>query len=124
MTDTLIPTTAVDSYLAALNETDPARRADLVALAWTPNATFVDPLLEAEGHDAIAGLTDIVQGQFPGQRFRRTTEIDGHHDLVRFGWELVAADGSVTVAGTDIGQLAGDGRLRSITGFFGSLANR
>jgi hypothetical protein len=47
--------------------------------------------------------------------------VDAHHAELRFGWELAAPDGAVVVAGIDIGELAPDGRLRRITGFFGEL---
>ena len=118
MTDT---TTIVDTYLAMWNEDDPARRAELIRTAWTPDAVYVDPLLEASGHDGLSAMVDGVHAQFPGHRFRRTSGVDVHHTEVRFGWELAAPDGAVTVAGIDVGQLADDGRLRRITGFFGEL---
>ena len=34
---------------------------------------------------------------------------------------LVGPDGAVAVAGMDVGEVAADGRLRRITGFFGGL---
>jgi hypothetical protein len=52
-------------------------------------------------------------------RFRRSSGVDAHHDQVRFAWELGVPGGAVTVAGIDVGTLAADGRLRSISGFFG-----
>src|SRR5688500_10017434 len=113
--------TTIDTYLAAWNEIDEARRAELIDQASTPGGRYVDPMLEAEGHAAIPEMTASVQATYPGHRFRRTTQIDGHHDLVRFGWELVAPDGAVTVGGIDVGVLADDGRLQAITGFFGDL---
>jgi hypothetical protein len=122
MTDATLtpaPTTAVDAYLAALGETDAERRAGLVRTAWTADGHFVDPLLEARGHEAIAALADAVAGQFPGHAFRRSTGIDQHHDLVRFGWELVGPDGAVAAAGLDVAIVAGDGRLSTVAGFFG-----
>jgi hypothetical protein len=48
--------------------------------------------------------------------------IDSHHDQLRFAWQVVGPDGSVPVAGIDVGVLAPDGRLERITGFFGELA--
>ena len=111
-----------DTYLAAWNETDAERRAKLVDEAWNPAGKYVDPMLEAEGHDAIDAMAANIQAAYPGHRFRRTTQIDGHHDLVRFGWELVAPDGTITVAGIDVAVLADDGRLREVAGFFGELA--
>jgi hypothetical protein len=66
-------------------------------------------------------MVAAAQARFPGHRFRRLSGIDAHHDLLRFAWELAAPDGTVTVAGIDVGAVAPDGRLRAITGFFGDL---
>lgn len=121
MTETDI-TTTVDTYLAMWNEEDPAARAELIAAAWSPDCRYVDPLLESAGHEGLSEMVATVHGHYPGARFRRTSAVDGHHDEVRFGWELVAADGSIIVGGIDIGRLGDDGRLTSITGFFGDLA--
>ena len=114
-------TTIVDTYLAVWNETDPARRTELIAKAWAEDGHYVDPMLEAAGHQAISDIVDAVHAQFPGQRFRRTSGVDAHHGLVRFGWELAAPDGTVTVAGIDVGVVDADGRLSRIAGFFGEL---
>ena len=113
-------TTTVDTYLAMWNETDPAKRADLIEQAWTTDGRYVDPMLEADGHAAIGDMVDTVQRTYPGQQFRRLSGIDAHHDHLRFAWEL-AGDGTVTVQGIDIGELADDGRFTRITGFFGDL---
>jgi hypothetical protein len=112
-------TTIVDTYFAMWNETDSAARTALIERAWSPDARYVDPMLEADGHAGLDQMVEGVQAQFPGHRFRRLSGVDVHHDRVRFAWDLVAPDGAVTVAGVDIGELAADGRLRSITGFFG-----
>jgi hypothetical protein len=121
-TTTTDVTTTVDTYLSMWNEPDAAARAEIIRTAWAEDGAYTDPMLEATGHDALGAMVDAVQAQFPGQRFRRTTAIDAHHDLVRFGWELAAADGTVTVAGIDVGVLGPDGRFHSIAGFFGELA--
>ena len=110
----------VDSYLDMWNETDPRRRDDVINRTWADDGTYVDPVLEASGHDALSEMVTTVQAQFPGHRFRRTTDIDAHHDRVRFGWELAAPDGTVAVAGIDVGVVT-DGKLDSISGFFGEL---
>src|SRR5262245_40226730 len=53
-----------------------------------------------------------VQTRFPAHRFRRVSDIDSHHHVLRFGWKLVAPDGAVVVTGLDVGELAADGRLQ------------
>lgn len=113
--------TTVDTYLAMWNEEDRARREVFIEQAWTTDGSYLDPLLEAEGYGALSEMVEAVHAQYPGHRFRLTSGIDMHHEQVRFGWELAAPDGAVTVAGVDIGTIAADGRLRSITGFFGEL---
>ena len=114
-------TTTVDTYLAMWNEPDPVARAELIERAWTPDGRYRDPLLEADGHVALSEMVAAVHEQYPGQRFRRLSGIDLHHDQARFAWELSGDDGTVTVQGLDVAELAGDGRLACVTGFFGDL---
>lgn len=114
-------TATVDAYFGMWNAEDAARRAVFIAQAWAEDAVYRDPQLEADGYTALAEMVETVHTHFPGHRFRRTSGIDAHHDLVRFGWELVAPDGAITVAGIDVGVLADDGRLARISGFFGDL---
>jgi hypothetical protein len=111
-------TTVVDTYIAIWNETDPARRRELIGQAWTDDASYVDPHMETEGADGIDAMVAAVQERFPGHRFELAVEPEAHHDRVRFGWRLLPADGAGPIAaGTDIARLAGDGRLREVTGF-------
>ena len=51
-TTTTDPTTTVDDRLAAYGEPDPARRAELVAVAWAEDGQLVDPPLTAPGTTA------------------------------------------------------------------------
>ena len=114
--------TLIDTYIDMWNETDADARTALIEKAWVADgARYRDPLLEADG---IAGLNDMiatVQSHYPGHVMRRTSGVELHHDLARFGWALTAPDGNVFVAGFDVAQLADDGRIRSIAGFFGDL---
>ena len=117
-------TKTVDTYLAMWNETDPARRAEHIERAWAGDGRYVDPQLEAEGRAALTDMVAAVQARFPGHRFRRVSGIDNHHNQLRFAWELAAPNGSIVVAGIDVGEIASDGRLQRITGFFGALPER
>jgi len=108
--------TLVDRYVAIWNETDPARRRDLIAETWTEDASYLDPLMGGEGRDGIDAMVAEVQARFPGHRFCRTGPVDAHHDRLRFGWELGPAAGPALAGGLDVRVLDGD-RLRSITGF-------
>lgn len=109
---------AVQHYFAAWNAATPEELEKAVAEAFTEDATYIDPLADVRGHDELAAAISGVQQQFPGFAFRPAGAVDGHHSLVRFSWELVAAaDGSAPVAGSDVITLADDGRISSVSGF-------
>lgn len=112
-------TTIVDTHLAAYCEPDPARRATMVQTAWAPDGELVDPPLTGAGHDGIADAAAALLSHYPGHRFRRTTAVDAHHEHARYGWELVAPGGEAVLAGVDVVDLAADGRLARVVGFFG-----
>jgi hypothetical protein len=46
----------VDRYIATWNETDPAKRRDLIGRTWTAEGQYLDPLLAGEGHDGIDAM--------------------------------------------------------------------
>jgi hypothetical protein len=113
-------TATIDTYLEAYGEGDSARRGTLIEQVFTADGQLVDPPLDAAGHDAISAMAAAVQGQFPGHRFRRSTAVDAHHNFARYGWELVAADGTIAVSGVDVAEVEG-ARLQRVVGFFGEL---
>jgi len=118
MSDT---STAVDTYLRAYGEPDPDTRRDLLAQSFNPEGQLADPPLDTSGLTGINDMMAAVQQQFPGHVFRRTSEIDGHHGFVRYGWELIDPEGRVALAGMDVGELDADDLLFRVTGFFGPL---
>lgn len=108
-------------YIAAWDEPDAARRRALIAAAFTPEATYVDPMMSNAGHDGLDAMIGAVRQQFSGLRFKLHGKQDGHNDVVRFSWAL-AADGAEPVAiGTDIVVVAADGRISSVTGFLDAM---
>jgi len=111
------PVAVIDRYIAMWNATDAEDRRDLVAGVWTESATYLDPLMQGRGHDGIDAMIHGIQQQYPGHRFRRTSEVDAHNDRVRFGWELAAEGQAPLAQGVDFGVIGPDGRLQSITGF-------
>ncbi|MGA5499630.1 nuclear transport factor 2 family protein [Streptomyces umbrinus] len=110
--------TAVARYFEAWNAGGEETLTKAVTAAWTADGTYTDPLADVRGHEGIAAVIAGAHEQFPGFEFRLTGAVDGHHDLARFSWELVAvADGSAPVAGFDVITLSDDGRIRSVHGF-------
>jgi hypothetical protein len=104
-------------YLAAWNETDPAARVTALAELCTPGVRYTDPLAEVTGTHALSELIGAVQSQFAGFGFTAYGPVDGHHQQVRFRWELGPEGGDAPVAGFDVAELADDGRISRVLGF-------
>jgi hypothetical protein len=104
-------------YIDTWNETDPAARRRRVEALWHEDARYVDPLAEAEGHDAIDRTIAAVQNRFPGFAFRLSGPVDAHHDQARFTWELGPAGEDAPIAGFDVAVTGRDGRLHTVLGF-------
>jgi pimeloyl-ACP methyl ester carboxylesterase len=100
----------VDRYLATWNETDPTRRAALIAQTFTPTASYTDPLAAVTGHEQLSALIGAVQARFPGLAFTQRGGIDVHNTFARFSWTLGPA------GGTDVVTLDGD-RIATVVGF-------
>jgi hypothetical protein len=125
MTDTTTSATAVatliDDYFAMWREADPGARRTLVEKAFTPEGRHVDPLADARGYAEVNDMVTNMHAHYPGFSIDRTSGIDQHGDQLRFAWQVAAADGTLVVAGIDIGELSDDGRLTRVAGFWGDL---
>ncbi len=117
MTD---PETVLTAYTAAWCERDDSARLRLLESCWAEDGLYLDPTGEARGHAALSAHIGGVLATSPGARIEMTSRADTHHDRLRFGWRMVAADGSVPVEGIDCGRIGADGRLTEIVGFFGA----
>ena len=108
----------VRRYLEAWNESDPdIRRAELETV-WADDGSYVDPLAAVTGHDEISALIGMVHQQAPAHVFRLLDGVDAHHNVARFGWELVPAAGGESIAeGFDVAVTNDDGRIVSVLGF-------
>ncbi len=104
-------------YIAAWNETDPAARRAAVNELCSEAARYIDPMVVAEGREAIAATIAAVQDQFPGFVFRLAGPVDAHHDQARFSWELGPAGQQAPIVGFDVAVTDGAGRLQTVLGF-------
>jgi hypothetical protein len=111
----------VDRYLAIWNEPDPDARTTALAQLWTDDGTYTDPFSAVSGRGGLATVVTKTRERFPGHHFRQVGSVDGHHDVARFGWELVSAEGESIVVGLDVMVVSPDGRIRAIHGFLDTV---
>jgi hypothetical protein len=110
----------VTRYMAAWNEPDTTTRDALLAQCWSDSGSYVDPKVSLAGREALSRHIATVQAARPGARLEFMSGIDVHHNVVRFLWRLVRADGSRGDTSIDFGEVGPDGRLVRIIGFFGA----
>ena len=107
----------IERYIASWNQTEPQLRRKLVDEVWAQDATYIDPLAEAHGRDAIDATIAAVQAQFPGLTFTLLDSVDTHHRQARFTWGLGPDGAEPLVVGFDVAVADSDGRLTSVLGF-------
>jgi len=108
----------VAAYGAAWNEPDDARRAALLEQAWAGNGIYTDPTATADGRDALIAHIGGFHAMMPGHSIDLTSAVDTHGGFFRFAWVMRKGD-EIVIEGVDFGELAPDGRIRRIVGFFG-----
>jgi SnoaL-like domain len=109
----------VRTYAGAWMQADESARRRTLQAAWADDGTYGDPTALVEGREALVRHIGGFQAQMPAHQLAVTSGVDEHHGFVRFTWAIRNRDGTVVLEGVDFGELADDGRLRRIVGFFG-----
>ncbi|GAA4120821.1 nuclear transport factor 2 family protein [Aminobacter aganoensis] len=116
-------TSLIDRYCAVWNEPEPGRRKALLKSVWADKAAYTDPRANTNGVDELLAHIATVRTGRPGATIVRSSAVDIHHGIARFGWRVVEADGTPLPDGVDIAFLTPDGaRIERIIGFFGPMA--
>jgi hypothetical protein len=110
----------VDVYASAWCEPDAAKRKTLIEQCWADEGLYCDPVADGRGRDALDGFIAGMHTQAPGAKIVLTSGIDQHHNQIRFAWSFVQADGKTAIEGIDVGEIAPDGRLGRIVGYWGA----
>ncbi|MCX4526358.1 MULTISPECIES: nuclear transport factor 2 family protein [unclassified Streptomyces] len=109
-------TKLVEKYIAMWNESDSRARQALLADVFTPDATYTDPTIAADGAAAIDQYLSVAQKNFTGMRFSHGTVLT-HHGAVHFSWQVGPAGGAPVASGFDVAWFEG-GRISRLHGFF------
>jgi SnoaL-like domain len=112
------------AYIEAWNTPDEETQRTLLDRCWADDATYIDPASEVRGKDAlVAHIGGFLRGERyglgAGCRIPISSGVEHHHGMISFTWVLLNPEGVPVSRGLDFGELAADGRLQRITGFFG-----
>jgi len=109
-------TQLVDRYIAIWHEPDVEQRRRSVAHLWAEDGVQFTNSREIRGHKAFEERVEAAHEEFVktgGFVFRRLGDAQGHHNAVKFAWEMVpAGGGDVAATGTIFLLLSDDGRIR------------
>jgi hypothetical protein len=112
----------VKIYCDAWGEPDVAKRRQLLQRVWAEDATYTDPATnQIKGREALVNHISAHLQKYSGSTIVPASHANVHHGMLRFSWQFVLSDGKVQTEGIDFGELAPDGRIAKIVGFFGSL---
>jgi hypothetical protein len=109
----------VRAYVLTWATSDASERQALLQRCWTDAGVYCDPLSRVEGRAALSDHIAGFQQSQPGFRIPLASGVDVHHEYVRFRWVMLDPNRNAVLEGFDVGELASDGRLQRITGFFG-----
>ena len=114
------PSKVVGAYGAAWNEPDEGKRTALLEESWADDGVYQDPTGKAEGRAALVAHIGGFHTMFPGRSIDLASGVDVTEAGVRWAWVMRNAD-EVELEGVDFAELAPDGRIHRLVGFFGPL---
>jgi uncharacterized protein YndB with AHSA1/START domain len=106
----------VDAFFAAWAEPDAARRRETLAEVVTDDVTFRDAFACTAGLDDLVAHTGAVQMHMPGVALRRAGNARLCQGTAVVEWEMRSEDGTARGRGTNVFELAPDGRIAGAVG--------
>jgi hypothetical protein len=111
----------IATYFRAWNDRTPEGCARHLAESCAPEVAYVDPRYTCRGVGELAARILRTRGEAPHCHVAVTSAVDGYDDTYRYAWVFVVADDGPRIPGLDVVVRAGDGRIATITSFFGAL---
>ena len=119
---------ALLAYAEAWNTPDATKRRELLDIGLSNDCSYTDPAYEVRGKEELADHIgrslsgEAYDGLGAGARIPLSSGLDQHHGMFRFTWVLIEPqEQQILLEGMDFVELAADGRLQCITGFFGAF---
>jgi hypothetical protein len=110
---------ALVAYWSAWNEPDLDRVPGLLTRAVTADVVWNDPRDSFIGIRSLEAAIRRLRIDRPGYTFVIASEIDGHHDRLRYRWDMMSR-GRVLMEGLDVVTMdSSAGLIARVDGFFG-----
>ena len=109
----------VDAWFAAWSERDEAARRNSLAAIASPDVRMRDRFSSVEGADELMPHISAAQHFMPGLRLLRKGDVRHCQGTVIAEWTAVGPNEAPRGQGTNVFTLGPDGRIESVTGFWG-----
>jgi uncharacterized protein YndB with AHSA1/START domain len=110
---------AVDAFFAAWSEKDDGRRRAALAAVATEDVTFADAFSCTAGIEDLVAHLSAAQMHMPGVVLERTGDVRQCQGTAVVEWAAKGPDGAPRGRGTNVFELAPDGRIARVVGFWG-----
>jgi hypothetical protein len=110
----------VTVYGSAWNEPDADARLCALESSLTPSVTYIDPTIDTASREALSDAIGQFLTMASGSSIVQTSGLDARHGELRFAWEF-RTNGATVIKGYDYMELAEDGRISSIRGYWDPL---
>jgi uncharacterized protein YndB with AHSA1/START domain len=110
----------VDRYFTLWSEPDAARRQRELESIASADVTFRDAFGCTSGRDDLSAHVGASQFHRPGTRLRREGDVRQCQGTALADWVAVGDDGSSRSRGTNVFEMAPDGRIAGVVGFWAS----
>jgi SnoaL-like domain len=110
----------VERYVALWNEADAEKRKKAIAELWDESGGHVAPTIVVRGYEELEARVERAHQRWVVEeqcRFRSRGDVGGHHNVIRFTWEMTNREGSVESVGTDVFVLDDAGKIRCVYQF-------
>ena len=108
----------IDRYFALWSEPDGGVRGEGLAAVASEDVEFRDPYGCTRGRDDLGDHIGASQMHMPGVRLERASDVRQCQGTAVADWTAVKSDGSAAGRGTNVFDLAPDGRISRIVGLW------
>ena len=107
----------IQMYVAAWNENDDARRAELLAGCVAEAGVLTFPGNHVVGREQLHALMAAFRREHPHDKAALTQAVDQHHRCFRFTGTGIRPDGTTYGNTTEVGEVDADGLIVRVLSF-------
>ena len=120
--EAMIPITEIiETYFRAWNDPTLDGCTRLLERSCAPTIAYFDPKATCRSVVDLASRIHRSRIEAPTFRVDLTSAIDGYEDTFRYEWVFIIEEAKLRIAGLDIVVREKDGRISTLTSFFGAL---